>query len=1718
MAKIVESKNESYLGIHCNRYYIIFFSYHDRLSRLYSGTVRFENNQIARIMGYGDYQLGNIIILRPRYNKTPFELMQNKKPDLSFLHVFGSPCYPTNDHKDLVHVTFDELTTMGFKQFSSGPGLHSLTPATSSTLFVSNPVSQQPCIPQNKDDWDHLIQPMFNEYFNPPTIAIFPVLKADAPRAEVLADSPVSISISQDAPSISIPSSQEQKHSPIILKGHPIANIIGDPSRSVSTRKQLETDAMWCYFDAFLTLVEPKNFKQAMTKPSWIDAMQEKIHEFEKLEVWELVPCLDNMFLIKLKWIYKIKTDESGRAIRIFIANAAHKNMTIYQMDVKTAFLNGELKEEVYVSQPKGFVDLDNPSHVYKLKKALYSLKQAPRAWYDMLSGFLISQQFSKGVVDPTLFTRHAGNDLLLVQIYVDDIIFASTNTAMCDEFANQMTNKFKMSMDTDMSLTAYADADHAWCYDTRCSTSGSSQFLGDKLVSWSSKKQKSTAISTIAPTTAEQRLDKKNELKSIGTLLMALPDKHQLKFNIHKDAKSLMEVIEKRFGGNKETKKVQKTLLKQQYENFSGSSSESLDQIHDRLQKLISQLQSNSPQLDNEDLKQIDVDDLEEMGLNIGVDAVEDFKEYMLRDYYCWLKTYCCWVIDGVIQPVAPTTAEQRLARKNELKAQGTLWMALPDKHQLKFNFHKDAKSLMEAIEKRFGGNKETKIAQGTLWMALPDKHQLKFNFHKDAKSLMEAIEKRHKTDLEDQSLDDLFNNLKIYEAEVRSSSFTSPTTQNIAFVSSQNTNNTNESISVVTSVSAASTKVPISALPNVDTLRDAVIYSFFASQSNNPQLDNDDLKQIDADDLEEMDLKWKMAMLTMRERRSPKDTRNKKTQRRNVPVETSTSNVLVSQCDDVGSYDSSFQADEKPTNYAFMAFTSSSSSSFDNEVAPCSKACTKVYATLQSHYDKLTNDLIKSQFDILFYKTGLESVEARLVVYQQNENVFKEDIKLLKLDVMLRNNALVDLRKKFKKAEQERDELKLKLEKFQTSSKNLSKLLASQITNKTGLGYDNQDCDYYEKKMVQKPVRNYAMRGNHQHYTRMTHPNPHRHVVPTTVLTRSRLVLLNAARLVTTTVPQTKVHPQRPTTHGVPKVHSPSKRPINLRPSPTHSNFHQKVTTVKTNQGNPQHALKDKGVIDSGCSRHMTGNISYLSDFEDINGGYVDFGGNPKGGKIIGKGKIKTRKLDFDDVYFVKEIKFNLFSVFQMCDKKNSVLFPDTECIVLSSDFKLPDDNHVLLSVPRENNMYNVDLKNIVPSGDLTFLFAKATLDESNLWHRRQGHINFKIMNKLVKGNLVRGLPSKVFENNHTCVACKKGKQYRASCKTKLVSSVSQPLQRLLVTKPYNKTPYELLLGRTPSIRFMRPFGCPMNIINTLDPLGKFDGKANEIFLVGYSVSSKAFRVYNSRTKIVQETLHINFLENQPNFAGSRPTWLFDINTLTQSMNYQPVVAGNQPNSSARIPKHFDIDKEPESEVHVSPSSSAKTKKHNDKTEREAKRKSLVEFSIGVRILSEEFEDVFDNSINGVNAASIPVTTVGPIPTTRVHKDHPVIQIIGDLSSAPQTKSVTRLVKEQGRLTQINNDNFHTCMFTCFLSQEEPKRVHQALKDPSWIEAMQEDLLQFKMQKVWVLVDLPKGKRAIGSKWDFRNKKDEIGIVIRNKARLVAQGHTQEEGIDYE
>ncbi|GJS84566.1 putative ribonuclease H-like domain-containing protein [Tanacetum coccineum] len=651
---------------------------------------------------------------------------------------------------------------------------------------------------------------------------------------------------------------------------------------------------------------------------------------------------------------------------------------------------------------------------------------------------------------------------------------------------------------------------------------------------------------------------------------------------------------------------------------------------------------------------------------------------------------------------------------------------------------------------------------------------------------------------------------------------------------------------------------------------------------------------------------------------------------------------------------------------------------------------------------------------------------------------------------------------------------------------------------------------------------------------------------MVPRAVLMKSGLVSLNTARQVNTAHPKITMNSARPMTNLSKSAHSTIKWPIHKNTTFKNSNFNQRVNTVKdkkfntarpkevvnaarpkavvnavkrnnnnvvkasscwiqvsdglgpqkkliflTNvEGNPQMDLQDKGVIDSGCSRHMTWNMSYLTDYKEIDEGYVYFGGNFKGGKITGRGTIKTGDLDFKNVYFVRELNFNLFSVSQMCDKKNSVLFNDTECIVLSPNFKLTDESHVLLKVPRKNNMYSVDLKNIVPKGGLTCLFAKATSDESKLWHRRLGHINFKTMNKLVKGNLVRGLPSKLFENNQTCVACQKGKQHRASSRTpqqngvaerknrtlieaarlmlvdlklpttfwaEVVNTACYVQNRVLVTKPHNKTPYELFLGRKPALGFMRPFGCPVTILNTIDHLGKYDGKADEGFFVG---------------------------DNIPNIARNGPNWLFDIDALTKSMNYKPVITGNQSNGNAGT-KACDDAGDDEKKVTKEPGKEggdqSKEGESND----------------------QEKEDNVNNT-NTVNAASTNEVNVVGAKTSIELPDDPNMPELEDIVYSDDDEDV-------GAEADMNN-------LDAFMPVKEPKKVIQALKDPSWIEAMQDELLQFKLQKVWTLVDLPNGKRAIGTKWVYRNKKDERGIVIKNKARLVAQGYTQEEGIDYD
>ncbi|GJW35288.1 putative ribonuclease H-like domain-containing protein [Tanacetum coccineum] len=1210
----------------------------------------------------------------------------------------------------------------------------------------------------------------------------------------------------------------------------------------------------------------------------------------------------------------------------------------------------------------------------------------------------------------------------------------------------------------------------------------------------------------------------------------------------------------------------------------------------------------------------------------------------------------------------------------------------------------------------------------------------------------------RKNKSDLNTMSFNDLYNNFKIIEQEVKRTvtSNSNSRSQNMAFVSSpSSTNEVNTAnVLVSTSNSPVSTDDTPDSTPN---LSDATVYAFLANQPNRYQLVHKDLEQIHEDDLEEMDLKWQLALLSMRARRS----RNLDSSRRTVNVEEISSKAMVAI--DGASFDWSFMVDEEvPTNMSLMAFSDS--------------------------------EFNKSKFNLATYKRGLASVEEQLVFYKKNKVMFCDQIVVLKRDTSFKDSEINALKSEIEKLKKEKESNQIKIDKFENASKSLDKLIGSQISDNSrkGVGFvsynvvpppptglfapptidlSNSGLEEFQqpefegygpkasksvckdtsnevkktpdaplgKKLVsekekqtvfptkiesvkqqekpaRKPVKYAEMyrsqkpRGNqrnwnnlksqqlggdfvmynkacfvcgsfdhvqahcnyHQregmvngnNYTRVNynysakkaHPNSHRNMTPRAVLMKTGLKPLNTARPVNTAHPKTIVYRARPMSCFSKLAQSTVKRPYQSRTTLTNKNSNQKVNTakekvytakpkavntarptsavvnaVRANQGHSQ--KEDQGYVDSGCSRHMTGNMSYLSYFKEFDGGYVTFGGGAKGGRITGKGTLKTGKLDFEDVYFVNELQFNLFSVSQMCDKKNNVLFTNTACFVLSPDFKLPDESQVLLKVLRKNNMYSVDMKNIVPKESLTCLVANATLDESILWHRRIGYINFKTINKLVKDNLMMGLPAKRFENDKTCVSCLKGKQHKASCKSKIQNSVTQPLfmlrielfdptfvsslmnkkyclvvtddysrftwvfflaskdetsgilknfiteienlvdkkvkiikcdnktefknrlmnefcekkgikrefsvartpqqnsvterrnrtlieasrtmlansnlpttfwaeavntacyvqNRLIIVKPHNKTPYELFRGRTTTLSFMRPFGCHVTILNTLDHLGKFDGKSNDGFFVGYSLTSKAFRVYNIRTRKVEENLHIRFLENKPIVTGDGSKWLFDIDSLRKLMNYMPVVAGTNSNDffgseESNDAGHTSKDIEFSQDNIVMPlwkdgsmfdSSSRNSYDDEPQPFSNAEKKDDEGVSKASRFSDQEQPE----------SSTLNINTVRPIITTRSNHSQNVsdmfslgrsatleaahADLFGDEIEMDMSNLTTSYQVYTTPNTRIHKDHSLDHVISDIQSGVEPKRIAKALSDPAWVEAMQEELLQFKLQK---------------------------------------------------
>ncbi|GKD93053.1 ribonuclease H-like domain-containing protein [Tanacetum coccineum] len=639
---------------------------------------------------------------------------------------------------------------------------------------------------------------------------------------------------------------------------------------------------------------------------------------------------------------------------------------------------------------------------------------------------------------------------------------------------------------------------------------------------------------------------------------------------------------------------------------------------------------------------------------------------------------------------------------------------------------------------------------------------------------------------------------------------------------------------------------------------------------------------------------------------------------------------------------------------------------------------------------------------------------------------------------------------------------------------------------------------------------------------------------------------VSVSTARHINTADPKPKVNDAIPTKYSYFKAHSPVRRPFNQKSA---AKTDKKVNTARFNNvttAGPKAVVNAaKGKKDNAV-KHKTGNKFYLSDYQDIDGGFVAFGGSTKGGKITSKGKIRTWKLDFEDVYFVKELKFNLFSVSQMCDKKHSVLFTKTECLVLSPDFKLFDESQVLLKIPRQDNMHIFDLKNVVPSGDFTCLFAKATIDESNLWHRRLGYINFKTMNKLVRKNLMRGLPSKLFENDHTCVACQKGKQHKASCKTNTMSSICKPLQllhmdlfglvimnefcemkgirrefsvartpqqngvaerknrtlieaartmladsklpttfwaeavntacyvqnRVLVIKPHNKTPYELFLGRKHALSFMRPFRCPVTILNTIDHLGQAEMNTvpSPQYVLLPFLTFDSQNPMSSEEEVVDDAGKKNGVEgpakegdmNGPGEATNTNS-TNKLNTISSPVNavsssFTTVDPGRARDQSNEFESVFGQDKDANSTYRIFTHVNAVGSSYENlggSTPVNAVTPSNDDYLTDH--LMPDLEDTADPQNTGIfgnpyddedvgaeaDLNNLETTmSVSPIPITRIHKDYPKEQIIGDINSATQTRRMIKMPDEHAMISYINKQrrtnhkDYQNCLFACFLS----------------------------------------------------------------------------------
>ncbi|GJS14752.1 ribonuclease H-like domain-containing protein [Tanacetum coccineum] len=953
-------------------------------------------------------------------------------------------------------------------------------------------------------------------------------------------------------------------------------------------------------------------------------------------------------------------------------------------------------------------------------------------------------------------------------------------------------------------------------------------------------------------------------------------------------------------------------------------------------------------------------------------------------------------------------TTAEEKAQRRLEVKARSTLMMGILNEHQLKFNSIKFAKKLLEAVEKRF----DEKLSQEDVNQIFFRSLSLEWNTH--------AVVWRNKADLNTMSMDDLHNNLKVYEPEVKGMS------------------------------KVQAHRTWLLCPPQITTLS-ALMKQLILLMK---KLIVNGNKTIGFDKSKVECYNCHKRGHFARECRAPRnqDNKNKESSRRSVPVEASTSTTLVS-CDGLGEYEWSDQADEG-LNYALMAYLSSSPDSEVSNDSICSKSCLETVELLKSQNDQLSKDLKKYELIVLGYKTGLKSVEEKLKVYKANESIYLQDIKGLKFEIHIGEITIRELRKKLEIVQKEKDGIQLNVDKFEHAFKSLNKLIECQIVDncKKGLSYENYNAvptPYTKNFMPPTPdfeeelkvVRKYDDASSIEEHMSddeeedVSQPKTKKKTVRPSIVKKEFVKSKQQEKTARKIVKQVEQH--RQSTHS---------------PRGNQRNWNNIMT---------QNLGSNFEMFNEAC--YVCGSFDHLQ--VDCNYHQKQF----QNQRMVKPVWNNAQKVNHQN--FAKKI--------HPCAKKNLV----PRAVLMKSG--LVSINTARQNISKTAVLVNTARQVNAAHSKITVNAARPMPYLSKTTHSTGNHkIDFQD-----QGVIDSGCSMHMTGNMRNMTLNEAARTILADSKlpttfwAETVNTACYVQNRVLVVKSHNKTPYELFHGRTPTLSFMRPFGCPIIILNTIDYLGKFDGKADEGFFVGYSLNSKAFRVFNSRTIIVEENLHVRFSESITNDVGSGPDWLFDIDALTRIMNYEPIVAGTQSNGFADTkasdnadPKSYHddgskplsddgkkVDKHPRKESecndqdkkdNVNSTNNVNATGTNEVNVVGGKTNIELPFDPNMHALEDysifDFsrDDKDDGAVANMNNLDTTIQ-VSPIPTTRIHKDHPLNQVIGDLQL------------------------------------EEPKKT---------------------------LVDLPNGKRAIGSKWVFRNKKDKRGIVIRNKARLVAQG------IDYD